>query len=333
MNRPTTQKKDTMKAITQERYGLSGVLRLDEIDKPVPGDDEVLVRVRAASVNHGDLATITGVPYLGRLVFGLPTPKQKVPGRDIAGEVEAVGRNVTRLRPGDEVYVEVNGGGFAEYVRVPEDLPCPKPANLTFEQAAAVPCAGNTALHGLRDRGGIKAGQKVLINGASGGVGTFAVQIAASYGAEVTGVCSTRNMELVRSLGADHVVDYTREDFTRSGRRYDLIFDLAGNHSLSDCRRALSPGGTLVLSSSKGGRCFGPVLRLLGALVLAPFVRQNLRPCMAMRSRESLVDLKDLIESGRITPAVEKTYPLSELPEAMRYFSEEHARAKIVITV
>ncbi|MFF5111378.1 NAD(P)-dependent alcohol dehydrogenase [Streptosporangium sp. NPDC000509] len=333
MNRPTTQKKDTMKAITQERYGSSGVLRLDEIDKPVPGDNEVLVRVRATSMTHGDLATITGVPYLGRLVFGLPRPKRKVPGRDIAGEVEAVGRNVTRLRPGDEVYAEVDSGGFAEYVRVPEDLLCPKPANLTFEQAAAVPWSGNTALQGLRDRGGIKAGQKVLINGASGGVGTFAVQIAASFGAEVTGVCSTRNMELVRSLGADHVVDYTREDFTRSGRRYDLIFDLAGNHSLSACRRALSPGGTLVLSSSKGGRWLGPIGRLLRALVLAPFVRQNLRPYMATRSRENLADLKELIESGRITPAVEKTYPLSELPEAMRYFSEEHARSKIVITV
>ncbi|MEV0756661.1 NAD(P)-dependent alcohol dehydrogenase [Streptosporangium sp. NPDC050280] len=322
-----------MKAIIRERYGSSDVLRLDEIDKPVPGDDEVLVRVRAASVTHGDLVTITGMPYLGRLAFGLPRPKQKVPGRDIAGEVEAVGRNVTRLRPGDEVYAEVNGGGFAEYVRVPGDLACPKPANLTFEQAAAVPLSGNTALQGLRDRGEIKAGQKVLINGASGGVGTFAVQIAASFGAEVTGVCSTRNMELVRSLGADHVVDYTREDFSRSGRRYDLIFDLAGNHSLSDCRRALSPGGTLVLSSSKGGRWFGPMGRTMRALVLAPFVRQNLRAYMATRSRENLADLKELIESGRITPAIERTYPLSELPEAMRYFSEEHARAKIIITV
>ncbi|WP_436758146.1 NAD(P)-dependent alcohol dehydrogenase [Streptosporangium sp. V21-05] len=322
-----------MKAIIYERYGSADVLRLGEADKPVPGDDEVLVRVRAASVTHGDLVTMTGLPYLGRLVFGLRVPRQKVLGRDIAGEVEAVGKNVTRLRPGDEVYAEVAAGGFAEYARVPEDLLCPKPVNLTFEQAAAVPWAANTALQGLRDRGGMARGQKVLINGASGGVGTFAVQIARAFGAEVTGVCSARNAELVRSIGADHVVDYTREDFTRGDRRYDLVFDLAGSHSLSDCRRVLNPGGTLVLSSSKGDRWFGPVGRLVGALALSPFVRQNLRPYTAKRSRKNLADLKEMIEAGRITPAIDRTYPLSEVPEAIRYFGEEHARAKIVITV
>ncbi|GLW07622.1 NADPH:quinone reductase [Microtetraspora sp. NBRC 13810] len=322
-----------MKAIVQEKYGSAEVLRLGEIDKPVPGHDEVTVRVRATSVTHGDWVTTTGLPYLGRLAFGLRRPGRKVPGRDIAGEVEAIGKNVTRFQPGDEVYAEVAAGGFAEYARVSEDLLCPKPANLTFEQAAAIPWAANTALQGLRDRGGIERGQQVLINGASGGVGTFAVQIAKSFGAEVTGVCSTRNVKLVRSIGADHVVDYTREDFTKSDRRYDLIFDLAGNHSLSDCRRVLTPGGTLVLSSSKGGRWFGPVGRLLGALVLSPFVRQSVRTFMARRSQKNLADLKEMVESGQITPAIDRTYPLSEVAEAMRYFSEEHARAKIVITV
>ncbi|GAA4182883.1 NAD(P)-dependent alcohol dehydrogenase [Streptosporangium oxazolinicum] len=322
-----------MKAIVQERYGSAEVLGLGEVDKPVPGDNEVLVRVHAASVTHGDLVIMTGLPYLSRLAFGLRGPKQKIPGRDIAGEVESVGKNVTRFQPGDEVYAEVSAGGFAEYVRVPEDLTCPKPANLTFEQAAAVPYAANTALQGLRDRGGIAAGQKVLINGASGGVGTFAVQIAKSFGAEVTGVCSTRNTELVRSIGADHVLDYTREDFTRGDRRYDLVFDLAGNHSLSGFRRALSPGGTLVLSSSKGGRWLGPMGRLAGAVALSPFVRQSLRPYTAKRSQRNLADLKEMIESGRITPVIDRTYSLSEVPEAMRYFGEKHARAKIVITL
>ncbi|MGW0807848.1 NAD(P)-dependent alcohol dehydrogenase [Nonomuraea sp. NPDC002799] len=322
-----------MKAIVQAKYGPADVLRLGDVGKPVPGDHEVLVRVRATSVTHGDLVTMTGLPYLGRLAFGLREPKRKVPGRDIAGEVEAAGKAVTRFAPGDEVYAEVPAGGFAEYARVPEDLLCPKPANLTFEQAAAVPWAANTALQGLRDRGGLAPGQRVLINGASGGVGTFAVQIAKSLGAEVTGVCGTRNVDLVRSLGADHVVDYSREDFTEGARRYDLIFDLAGNHSLSACRRVLTPAGTLVLSSSNGGRWIGPMGRLLGALVLAPFVRQSLRTYMAEPSRGNLADLKEMIESGRITPAIDRTFPLSEVPEAMRYFSEEHARAKVVITV
>ncbi|MFC6083886.1 NAD(P)-dependent alcohol dehydrogenase [Sphaerisporangium aureirubrum] len=322
-----------MKAIVQERYGSADALRLGEVDKPVPRDDEVLVRVHAASVTHGDLVTMTGEPYLGRLALGLRGPKQKVPGRDIAGEVEAVGRNVTRFKPGDEVYAEVPAGGFAEYARVPESLLCAKPSNLTFEQAAAVPWAANTALQGLRDRGEIERRRKVLINGASGGVGTFAVQIAKSFGAEVTGVCSTRNVDLVRSIGADHVIDYTREDFTKTPHRYDLIFDLAGNHSLSDFRRALTPDGTLVLSSSKGGRWLGPIGKLLHALLLSPFIRQSLRMFMAQRSQKNLATLKEMLESGQITPAIDRTYPLGEVPEALRYFTEEHARAKIVITV
>ncbi|WP_336212236.1 NAD(P)-dependent alcohol dehydrogenase [Nonomuraea sp. LPB2021202275-12-8] len=322
-----------MKAIVQDKYGSADVLRLGEVDKPVLGDGEVLVRVRAASVTHGDLVTMTGLPYLGRLAFGLRRPRQKVPGRDIAGEVEAVGKSVTRLQPGDEVYAEVAAGGFAEYARVPEESLSPKPANLTFEQAAAVPWAANTALQGLRDRGGMKRGQKVLINGASGGVGTFAVQIAKAFGAQVTGVCSTRNVELVRSIGADHVVDYTREDFAASDRRYDLFFDLAGNRSLSDCRRVLTPDGTLVLSSSKGGPWFGPMGRLVRALMLGPFVRHSLRSFVAKTSGKNLADIKELIESGQVTPAIDRTYSLSEVPEAMRYFSEDHARAKIVITV
>jgi NADPH:quinone reductase-like Zn-dependent oxidoreductase len=322
-----------MKAIVQEKYGSPEVLSIGEVDRPAPGDDEVLVRVHASSVTHGDLVSMTGLPYLGRLVLGLRRPRHEVPGRDVAGEVEAVGANVTWFQPGDEVYGEVASGGFAEYALVPENLLCQKPANLTFEQAAAVPWAANTALQGLRDRGGIGRGQNVLINGASGGVGTFAVQIAKAFGAEVTGVCSTRNAELVRSIGADHVVDYTQEDFTRSDRRYDLVFDLAGNHSLAELRRVLSPGGTLVLSSSRGSRWFGPMGRLIGALVLAPFVRQNLRTYVARPSRQNLAELKEMVESGRITPAIDRTYPLGEVPEAMRYFSEEHARAKIVITV
>ncbi|MFC4116668.1 NAD(P)-dependent alcohol dehydrogenase [Nonomuraea zeae] len=322
-----------MKAIVQDKYGSAGVLRLGEVPKPVPGGGEALVRVHAASITHGDLVTMTGLPYLGRLSFGLRGPRQRVPGRDVAGVVEAVGDNVTSLKPGDEVYAEIPAGGFAEYAAVPEKLLAHKPANLTFDQAAAVPWAANTALQGLRDRGGIARGQRVLINGASGGVGTFAVQIAKSFGAEVTGVCSTRNVELVRSIGADHVVDYTREDFTAGGRRYDLLFDLAGNRSLAECRRVLVPGGILVLSSSKGGRWLGPMGRLMGALALSPFVRQSLRGFMAKRSRENLAELTKLVESGRITPAIDRTYPLSEVPEAMRYFGEEHARAKIVITV
>lgn len=322
-----------MKAIVQDQYGSPDALELREVDVPVVNDNEVLVRVHAASVNFGDWATMRGLPYMFRMVFGLRRPKVKVRGRDVAGRVEAVGKGVTQFQPGDEVYAEVNQGTFAEYTCASEDLFGLKPVNLTFEQAAAVPLAAGTALQGLRDTGKVQPGQKVLINGASGGVGTFAVQIAKALGAEVTGVCSTRNVDLVRSIGADHVIDYTKDDFTQAGLRYDLIFDLVGNHSLSGCRRALTTKGTLVLSSGNGSRLFGPVERLLRALMLSLFVSQRLRPLAARQSKEDLVFLKELIESGKVTPAIDRTYSLSEAPAAMRYFGEGHARAKIVITV
>jgi len=322
-----------MKAIVQHAYGTADVLKLEDVDMPVIKDGEVLIRVRAAAVNHADWVYTTGRPLIARLAFGLRKPKVVVRGRDVAGQVEAVGTGVTRFRPGDEVYAEVDAGSFAEYTSVPEDLLALKPANLTFEQAATVPLAARTALQGLRDGGQVRPGQTVLINGASGGVGTFAVQIAKALGAEVTGVCSTRNAELVRSLGADHVVDYTREDFTRNGPSYDVIFDLIGNHSLTECRHALKSKGTLVLSSGTGGRILGPMGRIMRALLLSPFVGQNLRTFTAMRGGEALDQLRDLIEAGKVTPAIDRTYALSETPEAVRYFAEEHARGKIVITM
>ncbi|MBG0828410.1 NAD(P)-dependent alcohol dehydrogenase [Planomonospora sp. ID67723] len=322
-----------MKAIVQRRYGPPDVLELEEIDRPVPKDGEVLVRVRAAAVNAADLFLMRGLPYLIRASgYARIGPAGRVRGRDLAGQVEAVGGSVTRFRPGDEVYAEAEGA-FAEYVCVPEASLALKPANLTFEQAAAMPLSAGTALQGLRDRGRIRPGQQVLINGASGGVGTFAVQIAKSFGAEVTGVCSARNADLVRSIGADHVVDYTREDFTRSGRRYDLVLDLVANHPLSGFRRVLTPKGTLVLSSGNGSRWFGPMGRILRALAMSPFTARKLRPLVAKPNGENLVFLKELAESGEVTPVVDRTYPLSRTPEAVRYLEQEHARAKVVITV
>ncbi|MFC9823238.1 NAD(P)-dependent alcohol dehydrogenase [Streptomyces erythrochromogenes] len=324
-----------MKAIVQDRYGSPGVLELREVERPPVGDREVLVRVRAASVNARDWHLMRGDPYLARLVLGLRRPKVRIRGTDFAGRVEAVGKDVTRLRPGDEVFGEAEGA-FAEYVCAPADAVEPKPANLTFEQAAAVPLAGNTALMGLRDLGRLRPGQRVLVNGASGGVGTFAVQIAKALGAEVTGVCGTRNTELVRSLGADHVVDYSREDFTRTGRQHDLVLDLVGNRSLAACRRALTPGGTLVLSGggvSEGGSLVGPMSLLVRGRALSGFVRQRLLVLTAAPDRENLAALRELVESGRVTPAVDRTYPLREVPEAIRYLEVEHARAKVVITV
>ena len=322
-----------MKAIVQDRYGSLDVLELKDIDKPLVKDDGVLVRVRAASANPLDWHFMRGLPYIMRPESGLRSPKRSVLGNDMAGEVEAVGKNVTRFRSGDEVIGDVNGS-YAEYTCVSEDLLGLKPANLTFEQAAAVPVAGVTALQGLRDQGRIQSGQKVLIIGASGGVGTFAVQIAKSFGADVTGVCSTRNVEMVRSIGADHVIDYTQDDFTRSEQRYDLIFQSAGTSSPSDCRRALTSKGTLVLSSGEsGGRWIGPVDRIIKAVLLSLFVSQRLGAFMAKRSKEDLQVLKELIEAGKVTPVIDRTYPLSEVPEAIRYLEEGHARGKIVITV
>jgi NADPH:quinone reductase-like Zn-dependent oxidoreductase len=324
-----------MKAIVQDRYGPPDVLELREVDKPVVADHEVLIRVHAAAVNARDWHVMRGDPYMARLVLGFGRPKAKIRGTDFAGRVEAVGKDVKRFRPGDEVFGEADGA-FAEYVCAPDDVVEPKPANLTFEQAAVVPMAGNTALMGLRDLGGVQPGQKVLVNGASGGVGTFAVQIAKSFGAEVTGVCSTRNVDLVRSLGADHVIDYTREDFTGNGQRYDVVLDLVGNRSLTECRRALTPAGTLVLSGggvSGGGSLVGPMGLILRGQALSRFVRHRLLVLTATPSKENLAALRELAESGKITPVIDRTYPLSEVPEAIRYLEVEHARAKVVITV
>ena len=323
-----------MKAIVYHEYGSPDVLRLQDIDVPVAQGDEVLVRVRASSANPADWHFMRGVPYVMRPQSGLRKPKNGFLGRDIAGEVEAVGKDVTRFRPGDEVFANVDSGGFAEYASVPEGFLVAKPVNLTFEQAAAVPLAALTALQGLRDAGHLQPEQKVLIIGASGGVGTFAVQIAKSLGADVTGVCSTRNVELVRSLGADHVIDYTQGDFTQSGQKYDLIFQLAGTSSPSDLRRSLTSAGTLVLSSGDSdGRWIGPVDRLVKAVVLSPFVSQKLGSFLAKVNKDDLQLLKELIEAGDVTPVIDRTYSLSETPEAIRYLEEGHARGKVVITV
>lgn len=324
-----------MKAIAQERYGSPDVLELREVDTPAVADHEVLVRVHAASVNARDWHFVRGDPYLARLGLGVRGPKVKIRGTDFAGRVEAVGRAVKRFRPGDEVFGEADAA-FAEYVCAQESAVEPKPTALSFEQAAALPLAANTALMGLRDLGQVQPGQEVLINGASGGVGTFAVQIAKAFDAEVTGVCSTRNTELVRSLGADHLVDYTQEDVTRNGRRYDLVFDLVGNHSLTAFRRALKPTGTLVLSGGgvfEGGSVVGPMSLLIRGQLMSRFSRHRLLVLAATPSQENLAVLRELADSGTLTAVIDRTYPLSEVPEAIRYLEEEHARSKVVITV
>jgi len=329
----TRPARTTMRAIVQHAYGTSDVLRLQDIDEPTPGPHDVLVDVHAASVNHGDWFVTSGRPYVARVALGPRRPRVAVRGRDLAGRVDAVGAAVTRFRPGDDVYAETTTGSFAELACVPERLLARKPTNLTFEQAAAVPVAAVTALQGLRDVGGVQPGQAVLINGASGGVGTFAVQIAKTLGADVTGVCSTRNVELVRSLGADHVIDYTREDFTRSGPRYDVILDLAGRHPLAALRGALTRTGTLVVTSGHGGPVIGPLGRYIRALAWSPFVTQRLRVHAAKPSRSDLDAVTTLIEAGAVTPAVEATYELADTAAAIRHLAEEHARAKLVITV
>jgi NADPH:quinone reductase-like Zn-dependent oxidoreductase len=294
-----------------------------------------LLKVRAASVNPLDWHFMRGTPYLGRLAFGLRKPRVTRPGVDVAGQVEAVGRNVTHFKPGDEVFGS-GRGAFAEYVCTPASKLAIKPGNMTFEQAASAPVAAYTALQGLRDKGKVLPGQKVLINGAAGGVGTFAVQIAKWLGAEVTGVCSTRNVDMVRSLGADRVIDYTREDFTQSAQRYDVIFDLVGNHPLSACRRILNPKGTYLGAGVLGamsGRWIGPLPRLLHTVVLSWFVSQKLVPFIAKSSQEDLTIMRELMESGKITPVIDKCYRLSETADAIRYLAEEHARGKVVITL
>ena len=321
-----------MKAIIQQEYGSPDVLVLHDVEAPIVKDDDVLVRVRAASLNPRDWHVLRGVPYIARPQ--IRKLRSGVLGSDVAGQVEAVGKDVKRFRPGDEVLTDAVTGGFAEYTKASEEFVAPKPTNLTFEQAAAVPLAGVTALQGLRDHRRVEPGQKVSIVGASGGVGTFAVQIAKWLGAHVTGVCSARNVDLVRSLGADHVIDYTREDFTRNGRTFDLILQLAGTQSPSDLRRALTPTGVLLLSSGdSNGRWIGPMSRILKAMVLSPFVSQRLTPFEAKRSGDDLLVLKALIEAGTVTPVIDKMYSLGDVPEAIRYLEEGHARGKVVITV
>ncbi|MEN3313564.1 MAG: hypothetical protein V7645_2893 [Actinomycetota bacterium] len=322
-----------MKATVYHRYGSPDVLELKEIDRPVVRDDQVLVRVHAASVNPLDWHSMRGMPYLMRATGGLAKPKNTGLGADVAGRVEAVGRSVTQFQPGDEVF-GMSIRTLAEYVSVSELGVVLKPANVTFEQAAAVPLAALTALQGLRDKGQIEPGQRVLIIGASGGVGTFAVQIARSFGADVTGVCSTRNVDLVRSIGADQVIDYTREDFTRTGKTYDLIFDSAGYRSLSDCRRLLGSNGILVMCGAGDGRSSLRIgARMLKALSLSRFGRRKFVSFVAKRNTDDLVALKELVEAGKVTPVIDRQYPLSEVPEAIRYLEEGHARGKVVIAV
>jgi NADPH:quinone reductase-like Zn-dependent oxidoreductase len=323
-----------VKAIVQATYGSPDVLELREIDTPVVGDDEVLVRVQAAGVDQGVWHLMAGLPYLVRIAgVGLRAPKNPVPGFDVAGRVEAVGANVTRFQPGDEVFGTCRGS-FAEYACARADRLAPKPANLSFEQAAAVPISGYAALQAVRDQGKVRPGQRVLIIGAGGGVGTFAVQVAKSFGAEVTGVCSTAKTDLVRSLGADHVIDYTRENFADGGARYDVILDIAGNRSLSHLRHVLAREGTLVIVGGEGGgKWVGGIDRQLRAFALSPFVRQKLGTWISKEREEDLETLRELLEAGSVTPVVDRTFPLSEAPEAIRYLRDGRARGKVVISV
>ena len=323
-----------MIAAVLDRFGSPDDVELREIEKPTPADDEALVRVRAASVNPADWYAVTGRPWVGRVAMGLLKPREGRIGTDFAGTVEAVGKDVTLFRPGDDVFGG-RTGAFAEYVCVREERAVvPKPASVTFEEAAAVPVAALTALQGLRDRGQIQPGQQVLINGASGGVGTFAVQIAKALGAEVTGVCSTRNIDLVRSLGAEHVIDYTREDFTRSDRRYDLMFDVAGSRSWSACRRVLEPQATLVIvGAPKGNRLLGPLSHIVKVRLAAVRSSQKVVFFVAKFNKADMVVLGEFLEAGKMTPVIDRRYELSEIADALRYMGEGHARGKIILTV
>ena len=324
---------ETMKAIVYRCYGSPDVLAFEVIEKPTPADDEVLVKVVAAAVNPLDWHFVRGTPYLIRFMSGLGSPKDSRVGVDFAGTVEAVGAKVTRFKPGDEVF----GGGkgaFAEYVTVREDRALAiKPANVSFEQAASVPIAAITAIQALRDSGKLESGQKVLINGASGGVGTFAVQIAKSMGAEVTGVCSTRNVEMVLSIGADHVFDYKKEDYTESGQQYDLIIDMVGNHSLTANRRALTEKGILVMVGGAKGNWLAPLMGPIKGLMLSPFVDQEFVTILAKLRRDDLTVLGDLMQAGKVTPVIDRRYRLSQVPAAIQYSEEGHARGKIIIEV
>jgi NADPH:quinone reductase-like Zn-dependent oxidoreductase len=322
-----------MKAMVYHQYGSPDVLRLEDIDTPEVKDKQVLVRVRAASANPIDFHFITGEPYLMRLQLGLRKPKSSRLGADVAGVVDAVGEDVTAFQPGDQVFGGTMGA-FAEFVAVAEGSLAPKPANLSFEQAATVPAAALTALQALRDKGGIEPGHRVLINGASGGVGTFAVQIAKSFGAEVTGVCSTRNVDMVRSIGADYVFDYTQSDFTSGEPRYDLLLDLIGNRSLLACRRVMRPKGVYVASFGKPEQQWlGPLAHLLKMFVTSPFVSQKMRTFVTKVTTEDLLLLKEMLEAGKVTPVIDRTYPLPELHEAIRYVQEGHTQGKVVITI
>jgi NADPH:quinone reductase-like Zn-dependent oxidoreductase len=327
-----------MKAVVYVKYGAPDVLRCAEVDKPTPGNDQVLIKVRAASVNPLDWKLMKGGPFIVRILLGLGKPKVKRPGVDVAGQVEAVGRNVTQFKPGDHVFGTCVGA-FAEYAISESALGMKsalviKPENVTFEQAASAPVAALTALQGLRDKGRIQRGHEVLINGAAGGVGTYTVQIAKSFGANVTGVCSTRNVEMVRSIGADRVIDYTQEDFTRSGQHYDLVFDCVGNHSLSACRRVLKPKGILIMvGAPNDAPVTALVARLIGALVLSLFVSQKMVFFIARVNTEDLTTIRELLATRTLTPVIDKRYNLIETPEAFRYMAEGHARGKVIITL
>ncbi|MFC1941342.1 NAD(P)-dependent alcohol dehydrogenase [Chloroflexota bacterium] len=320
-----------MKAILCTKYGPPDVLQLKEVEKPTPKDNEVLVKIHAASVNDWDWGLLIGKPFVNRLLFGLLKPK-KILGCDIAGLVEAVGRNVKQLQPGDEVFGDISGcgfGGFAEYVCARENALALKPASMTFEEAAAVPQAALLALQGLRDKGQIQPGQKVLINGAGGGAGTFAVQIAKSFRAEVTGVDSTSKLDMMRSIGADHVIDYTQEDFTKNGQRYDLILDVAAYHSIFDYKRALSPKGIYVMVGGSSARIFqvmflGPWISMTGSKKIGVLMH---------KPNKDLAFMKELLEAGKVVPVIDRRYPLSEVAEALRYFGAGHAQGKVVITL
>jgi NADPH:quinone reductase-like Zn-dependent oxidoreductase len=322
-----------MKAIVYTTYGSPDVLQLKEVEKPTPKEDEVLIRIYAAAVTAGDVIVVKGEPFLVRLSSGLLEPKHKIPGKEMAGRVEAVGGNVKQFQPGDEVFGDLSvcgWGAFSEYVSVPENAIALKPANLTFEEAAAVPESAVVALQGLRDKGQIQPGQKVLINGASGGVGSFAVQIAKSFGAEVTAVCSTRNLAMARSIGADQVIDYTQEDFTQNGQRYDLILAVNGYHPISAYQRALSPQGIYVMTG-------GSMAQMFQAMLLGPWLSRNgsqkMGNTLVKPNQKDLIFMKELLEAGKVVPVIDRRYTLSEVPEALRYLEEGHARGKVVITV
>lgn len=322
-----------MKAIISNKYGSPDVLELREVKDPIPNDDQVLIKICAASLNYGNLVLLKGKPFLARFAFGLLKPKYTIPGGDISGRIESVGKDVKHFKPGDEVFGDLSccgWGGFAEYVTVPEHVLVQKPNNISFEEAAAVPMAATTALQSLRDKGKIESGQKVLINGASGGVGTFAVQIAKSFGAEVTGVCSTRNLDIVQSIGADYVIDYTKEDFTKNTEHYDLILAVNGYQPISAYKRSLSPNGNYVMVGGSGAQLtqamiLGPWFSITGSKQMGNFLQRS--------NQGDLIFIKELLEAGKLKPVIDRCYKLSEVPNAFRYFEEGHTQGKIVITV